>query len=358
MNPIESTIRNTLILTVSAWRQRVVGLLIGNAFVWLPVLVYQNLSYYQVFLSDWTQRTLIYLAISYSLYALFFYSLASPARIETTHSRLSFIALKKIGLGIWNFVIFGPKDYTHRLVVLNKFEKRALLFGAVKFFFVPMMLNFLYSNYNAFSGQLAGLDSLSVLFTIEGFNSLLFPLLFTLFILIDVVFFAFGYLFEAGFLANRVRSVEPTVIGWAVALICYPPFNTMFIGYTNWYASDYPNASSSTLTFILRLLVLVFMGIYASASVALGPKASNLTNRGIVDYGPYRFVRHPAYTFKNLAWWVSIIPIFSPAAFFSMFIWSFIYFMRAITEERHLMRDPDYQTYCKKVQYRFIPKVV
>jgi protein-S-isoprenylcysteine O-methyltransferase Ste14 len=40
-----------------------------------------------------------------------------------------------------------------------------------------------------------------------------------------------------------------------------------------------------------------------------------------------------------------------------MGFWSFIYFLRAVTEERHLSSDPDYLAYCKRVPYRFIPGV-
>ncbi|MCK7492814.1 MAG: hypothetical protein MZW92_15765 [Comamonadaceae bacterium] len=54
----------------------------------------------------------------------------------------------------------------------------------------------------------------------------------------------------------------------------------------------------------LNVLLLVLMAIYASASVALGLKAGNLTHRGIVARGPYAFIRHPAYTCKNMAWWI------------------------------------------------------
>ena len=50
------------------------------------------------------------------------------------------------------------------------------------------------------------------------------------------------------------------------------------------------------------------MAIYASASVALNFKASNLTHRGIIATGPYRFIRHPAYICKNMAWWIGSIP--------------------------------------------------
>jgi protein-S-isoprenylcysteine O-methyltransferase Ste14 len=35
-----------------------------------------------------------------------------------------------------------------------------------------------------------------------------------------------------------------------------------------------------------------------------------------------------------------------------------LYYWRAITEERHLMRDEEYRRYMKKVRYRFIPGVL
>jgi protein-S-isoprenylcysteine O-methyltransferase Ste14 len=37
--------------------------------------------------------------------------------------------------------------------------------------------------------------------------------------------------------------------------------------------------------------------------------------------------------------------------------WATLYFLRGITEERFLMRDPEYVEYCKKVKYHFIPFV-
>ncbi len=49
--------------------------------------------------------------------------------------------------------------------------------------------------------------------------------------------------------------------------------------------------------------------IFSWASIALGFKASNLTNRGIVTHGPYAFVRHPGYAAKNFAWWLGALPV-------------------------------------------------
>jgi protein-S-isoprenylcysteine O-methyltransferase Ste14 len=89
----------------------------------------------------------------------------------------------------------------------------------------------------------------------------------------------------------------------------------------------------------------------------LGFRASNLTNRGIVKTGPYRFVRHPAYAVKVLIWFTQGI-FFGQFGVFIMAGFAIIYFLRAWTEERHLSMDPDYVEYMKLVRWRFIPGVI
>ena len=114
---------------------------------------------------------------------------------------------------------------------------------------------------------------------------------------------------------------------------------------------------------------MLLMTIYASASVALNFKASNLTHRGIVGWGPYRVIRHPAYVCKNLAWWLAVIPTVSAAWSESVIsallvigastAWTALYVIRALTEEDHLRRvDDEYDAYCRKVPYRFIPGAI
>ncbi|MFC2138473.1 methyltransferase family protein, partial [Bacteroidota bacterium] len=175
--------------------------------------------------------------------------------------------------------------------------------------------------------------------------------------LIDTLYFAFGYSVESKSLNNKIRSIEPTALGWVVALICYPPFNSMFTRYTNWHADIYILLSNSITTFIIKILILTLFLFYISATLSLGTKCSNLTNRGIITRGPYSIVRHPAYISKNIAWWIAIIPIISWTTAISMFIWSSLYHLRAITEERHLSQDPEYLRYCKKVKYKYIPYI-
>ena len=123
---------------------------------------------------------------------------------------------------------------------------------------------------------------------------------------------------------------------------------------------EYPVMGSGMATFFLRLIMLVLITIYTLSTVNLGWKCSNLTNRGIVSHGMYSVVRHPAYTAKNFFWLISLSPVIlnKPEAALYMLGWMFIYFLRAYTEEKHLSKDPDYKAYCKKVKYRFIPKII
>lgn len=244
---------------------------------------------------------------------------------------------------------------------LNEQEKTALRAVAVKAFFLPLMISwsiFHFGNLNQ-----AWLTMQSDGYSFRNVYSLLF-----LFILVgDVGCYTIGYAIEHPRLNNEIRSVEPTIIGWLVALACYPPLHLITARILGWYAADYPEFNSLFLQVTFGIVMLGLIGIYSWASIALGFKASNLTNRGIVSTGPYAYVRHPAYIGKNLFWVLSAIPVVlhrgsqEPriflAAAFGLSCWCGLYVLRALTEERHLRRDPDYVAYCNKVKWRFVPGV-
>ena len=100
---------------------------------------------------------------------------------------------------------------------------------------------------------------------------------------------------------------------------------------------------------------LVFLtAVYAWATVAFGIRFSNLTYRGVLTNGPYRYTRHPAYLSKNLFWWCSTLPfLVMNDSFVDMVRNTFfllcvngIYYWRAKTEEAHLLaEDPKYREY-------------
>jgi protein-S-isoprenylcysteine O-methyltransferase Ste14 len=100
--------------------------------------------------------------------------------------------------------------------------------------------------------------------------------------------------------------------------------------------------------------MVVLTGIYAWATFAFGLRFSNLTYRGVLTNGPYRFTRHPAYLSKNLFWWTSTLPFLVTNGSWSdavrntvlLGVVSGIYYWRARTEEAHLLaEDAKYREY-------------
>lgn len=215
----------------------------------------------------------------------------------------------------------------------------------VKGFWAPLMLNFLFAH----GRDLRGLFTSTSL----GYGSFdwWFQVIYHGIFVVDTAIFSFGYLVETHWLKNTIVSVEPTLFGWAVALITYEPWNSV-TGRLLPIVKAQPMLFPWWGTRIIQILILLAFGLYAWASVALLFKASNLTNRGIVMHGPYRWMRHPAYIGKNVGWWLETLPYLNhPGNMLSLLGFNFIYYLRAVTEERHLARTPDYRRYQKTVSF-------
>lgn len=251
---------------------------------------------------------------------------------------------------------------------LAREDRVAVLTTLLKAFFAPLMTMSLMvfcmgalAHGSAIAAGSAFNDGLRALFDQHGFWFLIRLILF-----VDVLVFTFGYLIELPRLHNQIRSVDPTLLGWAAALLCYPPFNSLTGAILGSQVSDFPKFDDPTSHLLLNLLLLLLMALYASASVALGFKGSNLTHRGIVAWGPYALIRHPAYICKNMAWWIGAAPLVAAAFAQSLFDgiqalasvagWTLLYVLRAVTEEDHLRSvDGEYAAYAARVRYRFIP---
>ena len=230
----------------------------------------------------------------------------------------------------------------------NRTSRLGLLTCCVKLFFLPLLVSWVINNtFHQIS------ISKTLVFDLVALNAWLLAF----FIYVDTLLFCFGYIFEFKFLKNEIRSVEPTFLGWLVCLWCYPPFNSFSYRIFDHKLIDISHAWPASVLMAMSLLITALWGIFAWASVALGAKASNLTNRGTVSSGPYRFVRHPAYASKLLVFYIQ--GIFLGQYFLGLMIgFTIIYLLRAWTEERHLSLDPDYIAYKKLVKWRFIPGVI
>lgn len=215
----------------------------------------------------------------------------------------------------------------------------------LKGFWAPLMLNYMFFHY----GRLTGLYSLPhpELSTFDWGYQFIYSSIF----FVDTVIFSFSYMIETHWLKNSIVSVEPTLAGWMVALITYEPFNSItgrFLPLTYQNGMIIPFWGMRTI----QVATLACFALYGWASVALLFKGSNLTNRGIVTWGPYRYLRHPAYIGKNLGWWLETVPYLNnPGNILSLVGFNLIYFLRAVTEERHLMRTSEYRSYQKKTSF-------
>lgn len=174
--------------------------------------------------------------------------------------------------------------------------------------------------------------------------------------LFDVCFGTVGYIFTFKVLDTHIRSANPYLAGWIWALMCYPPFILMGDGgplqyhdgrsWIDWLGGN------DVLMWIWGGALIFLTAVYAWATVIFGLRFSNLTHRGIITNGPYRYLKHPAYVSKNIYWWVMYMPFLSMAGTAAalqncalLLLINVIYFMRAKTEEKHLSSDPAYQEY-------------
>jgi len=242
--------------------------------------------------------------------------------------------------------------------IYNRRFKKLLLVMLVNFFFLSLMVQFSGNEFNQFSIALNKLISNYQTNSFFQNYHTVYLIIYHLIFTIDVGLAVIGYSVASRWLNNRTLSVDSTLQGWLFALFCYPPMNTgfssQFVSYN--FAYDPLLTPSEPVLMILMFLILCLFFVYVWATAALGFKFSNLTNRGVVNTGIYNYLRHPAYITKNLAWWLDNVYVFSNIwAITALATWNLIYFMRGITEERHLMKDGNYLSYQAKTKYRFIP---
>ncbi len=189
----------------------------------------------------------------------------------------------------------------------------------------------------------------------------------------DLAFVSIGYVVTLRLLDNHIRSVNPLVIGWLVALICYQPFWSVIanqylsyndgFGWWDWLKDD------SVLLYAWAGLMVLANILWVWANMTFGLRFSNLTHRGILTNGPYRWTKHPSYIAKNIYWWLLSVPFISLTSWedalrncLLLLVVNAIYVARARTEERHLSEDLTYVAYAEWIErhglFRWIGRLV
>ncbi|MFO1410479.1 MAG: isoprenylcysteine carboxylmethyltransferase family protein [Steroidobacteraceae bacterium] len=222
-----------------------------------------------------------------------------------------------------------------------------LLGWLVKAFFLPLMFGY-------FCGDLGRMLHYEPAAVFSGFAGLYEFLYFALFF-IDVALVSMTYLCSLRLTDTHIRSTEPSLLGWAAALACYDPFWSLLgarylrydsIPWGQWLAPH------PWLYVAWGTLILLLVAVYVWATMSFGGRFSNLTHRGIITNGPYRYTRHPAYLAKNLSWWMLAMPFMASDGVVPalrrcalLLCLNALYYLRAKTEERHLALDPVYVEY-------------
>lgn len=249
--------------------------------------------------------------------------------------------------------LFEPEDGYASIgrVVLRKepwcwpIHKPLILAWAVKTLFIPIMYG--------------GLQLM--LFELLLYRPTLNPValvawLFTFGLTFDILIATIGYLCTSRLLATDVRSTDSTWSGWLVCMICYPPLWVIMkaireqadnVTWEHWLSPDQP------IYWLWATLIVSSWGVYWLSTASFGVRFSNLTYRGLIAHGPYRYTKHPAYWGKNIYWWLHTVPFVGVSTledfarnFMGLGFVSLIYYLRAKTEERHLSKFPEYRAYC------------
>lgn len=329
----------------------------------------KNSHYYQAWfrMCDWLHTAFIWLGFPYVLFTYTFKY--DKNKEDNSYHRLIECLLVFVFKKFKIFELQYPIDTAR----MRKIATGLL----VRIFFVPLMTVFFTHHFPGLVSNLGyALEGLPQNILSGNYNHITFnkdltnilkPIIFT----IDITLAWCGYVLTSRWLDNETQSAEPTLLGWAVCLISYPPFQ--LAGLYLYFPSESLILSQDNQYFIsfFSILMLSSFIIYTASTVVFGVRFSNLTHRGIIRTGPFAFVRHPAYASKNFAWWIGIFPVilylffsgkvtlpFVIASTLGLMAQSFWYYLRAITEEKHLSIDPAYQEYCEKVKYRFIPKIL
>jgi protein-S-isoprenylcysteine O-methyltransferase Ste14 len=224
-----------------------------------------------------------------------------------------------------------------------------LLGWLVKGFFLPLMFTYFCDN----------LDTLLHydLNRLQSFKGIYDWSFFTLYF-IDVSLVSMTYLMSLKATDTHIRSTEPTALGWISALVCYEPFwsliSRQYISYDAGKGWEDWLGSLPVLNHVWAVIIIFLVVVYVWATIAFGGRFSNLTHRGIITNGPYRFTKHPAYLSKNLSWWMLSMPFMFNGSWSDtlrhcvlLASLNFIYYLRAKTEERHLSLDPVYVQYAQ-----------
>ncbi len=308
----------------------------------------------------------------YLLFAPILLGIFKPESIKESRSLTIFSYIKRQFIRGLNLT-----DYLRNITPTEK-EKQALTIVFMQVFFatytahilcetylpnISYNFDFLWVMMNQAATDMAGLGVLAGLkqFIIDT-GDIWLKIIFTITTLVYLV----SYLSDTTLFKNKIKSVDTTPLGVLSCICSYYPITLLTYSFIRVTEENLLPVNNPNLLATLNIIVILANLGSLIAILRLGTKAGNLTNRGIVTGFPYNIIRHPDYSMQIIYIVATTVPLMLLAdislfnkimMLLSTLAWIFIYYLRAITEERHLIQDPAYEEYTKKVKHRFIPKL-
>jgi protein-S-isoprenylcysteine O-methyltransferase Ste14 len=243
------------------------------------------------------------------------------------------------------------------VLVLNKIAsdetdiKTYLKSVPVRVYFLPIMYGFFLDQLSSFSHLSFDTPEKLVL----SYSTCVF--------FIDVVISIMAYALPLSIFGIRQWGVDYSMKGVFFTVVCYPPFwwiiDSRYVGHDDRYSWSSWLSSYPVFSWIWAFFIVMALSLYISAVLSLGFRFSNLIYKGLCDKGVYRYMRHPQYTGKILYYWLIAVPFVSRTGNIKEIIYgilglsivSYVYYMRAKTEESFLMQYSEYFKYSSCVPF-------
>jgi len=175
-----------------------------------------------------------------------------------------------------------------------------------------------------------------------------------------------GYIFASRLIGTELRKVDRTWFGWAINFSCYPPLNAAVFGgwvgyrppsemielYQGLPAWAYHTMASLPILYVVGGAIIFFALIHLWGEAIMGVRSANISSRGIITTGLFRFTKHPIYVSKCFQWAFIFFPVLNAIGFLDaiqsgilFLLVCAIYAGRALGEEKLLATDETYVKY-------------
>ncbi|MFT4623720.1 MAG: protein-S-isoprenylcysteine O-methyltransferase Ste14 [Myxococcota bacterium] len=170
----------------------------------------------------------------------------------------------------------------------------------------------------------------------------------------------YGHTMLTGLFTDSIRNVDFTILGWFTTAICYGPL----LGVVVWRFMPELSGSDPILTdgpwfwFMMGTALLLNL-LYTLAILNFGKRFGVMVDKGLVDWGFYSVVRHPAYTLESLLFVaMGMVGFTTLGPWFGASVFIIQYYFRSEREDDFMKAsNPDYVEYRERVVWKYIPGV-